>query len=101
MHDGCARTLMDRFVAACGGGDRHGVTSKLRLDEMADLVGLHGDLVARALGAGGFRYTIQGQAPSSPSNPFSSLTVSRGRSCPSISLSARNRRSRSTRAMFR
>jgi hypothetical protein len=36
MHDGCAATLRDRF-GACGGGDKHGVTSKLtptQLNEM-------------------------------------------------------------------
>ncbi len=29
MHDGCARTLRDRFGGTCGGGDQHGVTSHL------------------------------------------------------------------------
>lgn len=39
MHDGCARTLEERFtVAACGGGDKHGVTSQLTPAEIADLV---------------------------------------------------------------
>jgi mono/diheme cytochrome c family protein len=37
MHDGCARTLMERFVSSCGGGDRHGVTSTLKPEELADL----------------------------------------------------------------
>ncbi len=35
MHDGCAPTLKDRF-GACGGGDKHGVTSKLKPAEMDD-----------------------------------------------------------------
>ena len=39
MHDGCAATLSDRFTnAACGGGDRHGVTSTLAPARIADLV---------------------------------------------------------------
>ena len=29
MHDGCAKTLADRFGGACGGGDRHGFTSTM------------------------------------------------------------------------
>jgi mono/diheme cytochrome c family protein len=37
LHDGCAVTLRDRF-GACGGGDRHGVTSNLSSDELTDLV---------------------------------------------------------------
>lgn len=37
MHDGCAPTLADRF-GACGGGDRHGHTSQLTADQVADLV---------------------------------------------------------------
>jgi mono/diheme cytochrome c family protein len=37
MHDGCAKTLADRFVPACGGGDKHGVTSQLTPDQIADL----------------------------------------------------------------
>ena len=37
MHDGCAQTLMDRFVT-CGGGNLHGNTSALRTDQLADLV---------------------------------------------------------------
>jgi hypothetical protein len=38
MHDGCAKTLADRFVAPCGGGDQHGVTSHLGAAQIADLV---------------------------------------------------------------
>ncbi len=39
MHDGCAATLQDRFSnQACGGGDRHGVTSKLTPTQVADLI---------------------------------------------------------------
>jgi len=39
MHDGCAATLHDRFTdTACGGGDRHGVTSHLTDQEIDDLV---------------------------------------------------------------
>ena len=38
MHDGCAPTLTDRFTPGCGGGDRHGVTSHLTADQIADLV---------------------------------------------------------------
>jgi mono/diheme cytochrome c family protein len=39
MHDGCAATLEERFTnPACGGGDKHGVTSHLAADEIADLV---------------------------------------------------------------
>lgn len=37
FHDGCALTLDGRF-GPCGGGDLHGVTSKLTKDERADLV---------------------------------------------------------------
>jgi cytochrome c553 len=37
MHDGCARTLADRFNGDCGGGDAHGLTSKLNADQLADL----------------------------------------------------------------
>ncbi|HXI60418.1 MAG TPA: c-type cytochrome [Polyangia bacterium] len=37
MHDGCAPTLTDRF-GACGGGDKHGVTSQLGKAQIADLV---------------------------------------------------------------
>jgi cytochrome c peroxidase len=39
MHDGCAATLADRFTnPKCGGGDKHGVTSKLQEGQIADLV---------------------------------------------------------------
>ena len=43
MHDGCAKTLLDRFtlrdaVGACGGGDTHGKTSHLAEAQLADLV---------------------------------------------------------------
>jgi hypothetical protein len=37
MHDGCAPTLRDRF-GPCGGGDKHGVTSKLKPAELNDLL---------------------------------------------------------------
>jgi hypothetical protein len=37
MHDGCAKTLRDRF-GPCGGGDKHGVTSKLTQPQIDDLV---------------------------------------------------------------
>jgi mono/diheme cytochrome c family protein len=37
FHDGCATTLEDRF-GPCGGGDAHGLTSKLTQAEEADLV---------------------------------------------------------------
>jgi hypothetical protein len=37
MHDGCAKTLRDRF-GACGGGDYHGKTSQLQATEIGDLV---------------------------------------------------------------
>ncbi|MDI1434758.1 c-type cytochrome [Polyangium sorediatum] len=38
MHDGCAPTLRDRFSPACGGGDKHGVTSHLSSAQVDDLV---------------------------------------------------------------
>lgn len=39
MHDGCAPTLIDRFIdPACGGGDRHGRTSHLDDAQIAALV---------------------------------------------------------------
>jgi mono/diheme cytochrome c family protein len=38
MHNGCAATLEGRFVASCGGGDKHGVTSNLSASQIADLV---------------------------------------------------------------
>ncbi len=37
MHDGCATTLMDRFIT-CGGGDLHGATSALSQTQLTDLV---------------------------------------------------------------
>jgi hypothetical protein len=37
MHNGCAKTLNDRF-GDCGGGDRHGFTSTLTGAEISDLV---------------------------------------------------------------
>jgi mono/diheme cytochrome c family protein len=37
MHTGCATTLGDRFGAACGGGDKHGVTSTLSQAQLGDL----------------------------------------------------------------
>ncbi len=38
MHNGCAKTLADRFGGACGGDDRHGLTSKLSQAQIADLI---------------------------------------------------------------
>jgi len=39
MHDGCAKTLADRFSnEKCGGGDRHGNVRDLTSNELADLV---------------------------------------------------------------
>lgn len=38
MHDGCAKTLRDRFGGSCGGGDKHGVTSHLSEAQIDDLV---------------------------------------------------------------
>jgi cytochrome c peroxidase len=38
MHDGCAPTLKERFNPACGGGDKHGVTSHLTPADIDDLV---------------------------------------------------------------
>ena len=38
MHNGCAKTLRDRFDPACGGGDRHGITSDLTDGQISDLV---------------------------------------------------------------
>jgi hypothetical protein len=38
MHNGCAATLADRF-GACGGGDKHGLTSQLSAAQIDDLVG--------------------------------------------------------------
>jgi cytochrome c len=36
MHDGCAKTLADRF-GSCGGGDKHGHTSQLSANQIDDL----------------------------------------------------------------
>ncbi len=38
MHNGCAQTLRDRFRPECGGGDAHGVTSKLGEAQISDLI---------------------------------------------------------------
>jgi hypothetical protein len=38
MHDGCAANLTERFSGKCGGGDKHGLTSKLTPGQIADLV---------------------------------------------------------------
>jgi mono/diheme cytochrome c family protein len=38
MHNGCAQTLRDRFKPECGGGDAHGVTSKLSETQISDLI---------------------------------------------------------------
>jgi cytochrome c peroxidase len=38
MHNGCAKTLAERFSPSCGGGDKHGVTSSLAPTQIADLV---------------------------------------------------------------
>jgi hypothetical protein len=39
MHDGCAKSLADRFSdAACGGGDKHGHTSQLSAAQVSDLI---------------------------------------------------------------
>ncbi|HVR63487.1 MAG TPA: c-type cytochrome [Polyangia bacterium] len=37
MHDGCAATVADRFRSPCGGGDRHGVTSRLTSEQIVDM----------------------------------------------------------------
>jgi mono/diheme cytochrome c family protein len=37
MHDGCAARLVLPFPADCGGGDRHGATSRLSGQQIADL----------------------------------------------------------------
>jgi cytochrome c553 len=44
MHDGCAKSLADRFNAACGGGDSHGHTSDLSSTQIADLIAYLGTL---------------------------------------------------------
>ncbi|HET6283809.1 MAG TPA: cytochrome-c peroxidase [Polyangia bacterium] len=38
MHNGCAKTLRDRFTAPCSGGDKHGVTSTLSTSQIDDLL---------------------------------------------------------------
>jgi hypothetical protein len=38
MHDGCARTLADRFGGKCGGDQRHGNVSHLTQTELGDLI---------------------------------------------------------------
>jgi cytochrome c553 len=38
MHDGCAKTLQDRFGGGCGGDSRHGVTDKLSPAQISDLI---------------------------------------------------------------
>ncbi len=38
LHNGCAKTLAARFAPACGGGDRHGITSDLTAPDISDLV---------------------------------------------------------------
>jgi len=38
MHNGCAKTLRDRFSTKCGGGDSHGHTSQLTEAQIDDLV---------------------------------------------------------------
>jgi mono/diheme cytochrome c family protein len=38
LHNGCANTLRDRFDAACGGGDAHGLTLQLAATQIDDLV---------------------------------------------------------------
>jgi cytochrome c peroxidase len=38
MHSGCAKTLEDRFLPSCGGGDKHGLTSQLNASQLADLI---------------------------------------------------------------
>jgi DNA-binding beta-propeller fold protein YncE/mono/diheme cytochrome c family protein len=38
MHNGCAKTLEERFSEACGGGDAHGKTSQLSSAQRADMV---------------------------------------------------------------
>jgi mono/diheme cytochrome c family protein len=37
LHNGCADTLEKRFEPSCGGGDKHGTTSQLTPDQLADL----------------------------------------------------------------
>ncbi len=38
MHNGCAKTLEERFSEGCGGGDLHGRTSQLSADQIGDLI---------------------------------------------------------------
>jgi hypothetical protein len=38
LHDGCATTLRARFGGTCGGGDQHGMTSRLNAGQVDDLV---------------------------------------------------------------
>ncbi|MCG8556711.1 MAG: c-type cytochrome, partial [Proteobacteria bacterium] len=38
MHNGCAQSLKQRFDKACGGGDKHGRTSRLSPAQLDDLV---------------------------------------------------------------
>jgi hypothetical protein len=38
LHDGCAKTLVDRFNPDCGGGELHGATAHLGSAQIADLV---------------------------------------------------------------
>jgi mono/diheme cytochrome c family protein len=38
IHDGCARSLRERFGPDCGGGDRHGNVSQLSPSDLDDLV---------------------------------------------------------------
>lgn len=38
LHDGCAKTLRDRFDPACGGGEAHGTVASLSPAELDDLV---------------------------------------------------------------
>lgn len=39
MHNGCAKTLEERFLpGACGGGDEHGKVSQLESNDKADLI---------------------------------------------------------------
>jgi hypothetical protein len=44
IHDGCAKTLTDRFDPACGGGDQHGITSNLSAAQVSDLVAYLGTI---------------------------------------------------------
>lgn len=44
MHNGCAKTIRDRFSPACGGGEQHGQTSHLSASEIDDSVAYLGSL---------------------------------------------------------